>query len=82
MQVLLAMIVATVAGFLGLLFLFSDPTTESGERVLWFVLHFFVPGFAIGLFFPRAWYVSSMVAWMAVLNVMVAGAVALFRACT
>ena len=78
LQVLLASIVAAPAGFLGLVFLFSDVTTGPVERALWFGIHFFLPGFLIGLFFPRAWYVSVMVAWASMIFALGSGILALF----
>lgn len=55
-----------VAGFLGLVFLFSDPTTDVSERVFWYVVHFFIPGLLIGVIFPRVWYMAGVIAWFSV----------------
>jgi hypothetical protein len=79
-QVLLAAIVAMVVGSLGLLFILPD-STGLAQQIVWHMVVFFMSGFAIGFFFPRAWYVSVLVAWVAELVVVSYAAIALVRAC-
>ncbi|MGH8950570.1 MAG: hypothetical protein ACRDX9_04020 [Acidimicrobiia bacterium] len=78
-QVLLAAAIAIFMGFFGLIFLFSDSAYGSLETAMWYAIHFFLPGFAIGLFLPRAWYVSVLVAWFPILAALGYGCAALLR---
>lgn len=65
-EFVLASLIAVIAGCLGFIFLFSDPTGGVSERAFWHGIHFFIPGLLIGLLFPRAWYMSAVVAWPSV----------------
>ncbi|CAN5146444.1 hypothetical protein BH18GEM1_BH18GEM1_04070 [soil metagenome] len=53
---------AIIAGFFGFGLLFSDYTSWL-VRSLELLVHFFVPGLVVGLFFPRGWALSGLVGW-------------------
>lgn len=57
-----ATVVATTAGFVGFGFLFSDFTWGLGHAIA-LLFFFFVPGFMVGLLFPRGWAFSGLVGW-------------------
>jgi uncharacterized protein YacL len=65
----LAALFALLLGFIGLSLVFSD--LNQGEslatRILTAALFFSISGVGIGLLIPKAWMVSALVAWGAIL---------------
>ncbi len=69
MRMVLAVIIALLAGLLGLSFVFSDP--GPGESLMWRLaeaaLLFFFSGVLTGYLYSRSWRLAGLAAWGAVL---------------
>jgi hypothetical protein len=61
--------IALVLGFFGLSLVFSDtgPGESDARRVVVATFFFFLCGFGLGFFNPKAWAVAGLAAWGAVL---------------
>jgi hypothetical protein len=60
-------ILAILLGAIGLSLVFSDPAEGQVTRMILTGLYFLICGGAIGLLYPKAWMISGLTAWGAVL---------------